>query len=66
MVLAILATFVYPVGENQASAAGDTTHAIWNDSTDSNNWKYIAKKAANAVLSENPNALVMAKRWEIR
>ena len=39
--------------------------AIWNDSTDANNWKYIAECAANAVLSSNPNVLVMVEGIEI-
>ena len=33
--------------------------------TVSNNWKYIAEKAANAVLSKNPNVLVMVEGIEI-
>lgn len=43
----------------------ETPHAIWNNSTDPNNWKYIAEKAANAVLSKNPNVLVMVEGIEI-
>ena len=39
--------------------------AIWNDSKSDNNWKYIAELAANAVLSSNPNVLVMVEGTEI-
>lgn len=39
--------------------------AIWNDSTSDNNWKYVAERAAQAVLSKNPNALVMVEGIEI-
>ncbi|KNY28917.1 cellulase family glycosylhydrolase [Pseudobacteroides cellulosolvens] len=39
--------------------------AIWNNSKDPNNWKYIAEKAANAVLSKNPNVLIMVEGIEI-
>jgi len=43
----------------------ETPHAIWNNSTDPNNWKYIAEKAAKTVLSKNPNVLVMVEGIEI-
>lgn len=39
--------------------------AIWNNSTEKNNWKYIAEQAAFAVLSANPNALVLVEGIEI-
>ncbi len=39
--------------------------AIWNDSTAANNWKYIAEKAALAVLEKNPNVLVLVEGIEI-
>lgn len=39
--------------------------AIWNDSKAANNWKYVAEKAAYAVLSKNPNALVLVEGIEI-
>lgn len=39
--------------------------AIWNNSKDPNNWKYIAEKTANAVLAKNPNALIMVEGIEI-
>lgn len=43
----------------------ETPHAIWNNSTSPNNWKYIAEKAASAVLKQNPNALIMVEGIEI-
>ncbi|HEY9060677.1 MAG TPA: cellulase family glycosylhydrolase [Pseudobacteroides sp.] len=39
--------------------------AIWNDSKDPDNWKYIAEKAANAVLAKNPNVLILVEGIEI-
>lgn len=39
--------------------------AIWNDSKAANNWKYVAEKAAFAVLSKNPNVLVLVEGIEI-
>ncbi len=39
--------------------------AIWNDSKDANNWKYIAEKAALTVLEKNPNVLIMVEGTEI-
>lgn len=39
--------------------------AKWNNSKDSDNWKYIAEKAADSVLSKNPNVLVMVEGIEI-
>ena len=39
--------------------------AIWNDSRDANNWKYMAERAAMAVLEKNPNVLVMVEGIEI-
>ncbi len=43
----------------------ETPRAIWNNSKDPNNWKYIAEKAANAVLAENPNVLIIVEGTEI-
>ncbi len=39
--------------------------AIWNDSTDDNNWKYVAEQAAARVLAKNPNVLIMVEGTEI-
>jgi aryl-phospho-beta-D-glucosidase BglC (GH1 family) len=43
----------------------ETPRAIWNDSKDKNNWKYVAEKAANAVLAQNPNVLIVVEGIEI-
>ena len=39
--------------------------AIWNDSKDANNWKYVAEQAAAAVLDKNPNVLILVEGTEI-
>ncbi len=39
--------------------------AIWNDSKDKNNWKYIAEQTALKVLEKNPNVLIMVEGTEI-
>ena len=39
--------------------------AIWNDSKDANNWKYVAETAAKKVLAKNPNLLIMVEGTEI-
>lgn len=55
----------YDLKNEPHGGAWDTVRAIWNDSTDPNNWKYVAEKAAFAVLNENPNALVMVEGIQI-
>lgn len=39
--------------------------AIWNDSKDKNNWKYVAEQTALMVLEKNPNVLIMVEGTEI-
>lgn len=39
--------------------------AIWNDSTDINNWKHTAEVAAGKILAINPNVLIMVEGTEI-
>ena len=39
--------------------------AIWNDSKDANNWKYVAETAAAKVLAQNPNLLILVEGTEI-
>lgn len=39
--------------------------AIWNDSKDDNNWKYVAETAAARILAKNPNVLIMVEGTEI-
>lgn len=55
----------YDLKNEPHGGAWDTVRAIWNDSKDPNNWKYVAEKAAFAVLNENPNALVMVEGIQI-
>lgn len=43
----------------------ETNKAIWNDSTDKNNWKYTAETAAKRILAKNPNVLIMVEGTEI-
>ncbi|MCI7760448.1 MAG: glycoside hydrolase family 5 protein, partial [[Eubacterium] saphenum] len=43
----------------------ETNKAIWNDSTDKNNWKYTAETAAKKILAINPNVLIMVEGTEI-
>ena len=45
--------------------ADESPRAMWNDSKDPNNWKYIAEKAAQTVLTQNPNVLIMVEGTEI-
>ena len=40
-------------------------HAIWNDSEDANNWRYVAQTAGNIILYNNPHALIMIEGIEI-
>lgn len=39
--------------------------AIWNDSKQDNNWKYVAETAAAKVLAKNPNVLILVEGTEI-
>ncbi|MDO5559126.1 MAG: cellulase family glycosylhydrolase [Oscillospiraceae bacterium] len=43
----------------------ESPRAKWDDSKDSDNWKYIAQKAGLAVLKKNPNLLIMVEGIEI-
>ncbi len=43
----------------------ETDKAIWNDSKDKNNWKYVAEQTALMVLEKNPNVLIMVEGIEI-
>ncbi|HHX60585.1 MAG TPA: cellulase family glycosylhydrolase, partial [Epulopiscium sp.] len=55
----------YDLKNEPHGAAGDSSRAIWNDSKYSNNWKYVAEKAASAALSKNPNTLVIVEGIQI-
>lgn len=39
--------------------------AKWDGSSDENNWRYAAERGADAVLSANPNLLVMVEGIEV-
>ena len=43
----------------------ESNKAIWNNSTDINNWKHTAEVAAAKVLAKNPNLLIMVEGTEI-
>ncbi|MBE5883789.1 MAG: glycosyl hydrolase family 5 [Lachnospiraceae bacterium] len=43
----------------------ETDRAIWNDSKDKSNWKYIAEQTALKILEKNPNVLIMIEGTEI-
>ncbi|MCM1524082.1 MAG: cellulase family glycosylhydrolase [Ruminococcus sp.] len=55
----------YDLKNEPHGKANETPRAKWDNSKDADNWKYIAEKAANAVLSKNPNVLVMVEGIEI-
>lgn len=55
----------YDLKNEPHGKANENPRAKWDSSSDPDNWRYIAEKAANAVLSENPNALVMVEGIEI-
>lgn len=55
----------YDIKNEPHGKPDETPHAIWNDSKDSNNWKYIAEKTAKAILDKNPNVLIMVEGIEI-
>lgn len=55
----------YDLKNEPHGKANESPRAKWDDSKDADNWKYIAEKAANAVLSKNPNVLVMVEGIEI-
>lgn len=55
----------YDLKNEPHGKAGESPRAKWDNSKDSDNWKYIAEKAAKAVLDKNPNVLVMVEGIEI-
>ncbi|MDR0197707.1 MAG: cellulase family glycosylhydrolase [Oscillospiraceae bacterium] len=44
---------------------GESPRAIWNNSSDKDNWKHVAQTAALKVLNKNPNALILIEGIEI-
>lgn len=55
----------YDLKNEPHGKAGESPRAKWDNSKDTDNWKYIAEKAAKAVLNKNPNVLVMVEGIEI-
>lgn len=55
----------YDLENEPHGKASESPRAKWDDSKDSDNWKYIAEKAAAAVFKGNPEALVMVEGIEI-
>lgn len=51
--------------EPHGTADESATMAKWDDTTDSNNWKYAAETAAARVLAINPNLLIMVEGTEV-
>ena len=55
----------YDLKNEPHGAASETEHAIWNDSEDANNWRYVAETAGNIILDNNPHALIMIEGIQI-
>ncbi|SCW62817.1 Aryl-phospho-beta-D-glucosidase BglC, GH1 family [Ruminococcaceae bacterium YRB3002] len=55
----------YDLKNEPHGKASETTHAIWNDSSDAANWKAEATKVAGAILDVNPHALIVVEGIEI-
>ncbi len=55
----------YDLKNEPHGKAGESPRAKWDGSSDSDNWRYIAEKAAKKVLSANPNALIVVEGTEI-
>ncbi len=55
----------FDLENEQHGNANESPRAVWNGTKSADNWKYIAEKAANAVLAKNPNVLVMVEGIEI-
>jgi aryl-phospho-beta-D-glucosidase BglC (GH1 family) len=55
----------YDLKNEPHGKANENPRVKWDGSSDSDNWRYIAEKAAKAVLNENPNVLIMVEGIEI-
>ena len=51
--------------KNEPHGAASESHAIWNGSADSNNWRYMAERAGNTILGNNPHALIVVEGVQI-
>lgn len=50
--------------EPHGNPSTDEIFAKWDNSTDSNNWKYVAETASNKILDINPNMLILVEGVE--
>lgn len=55
----------YDLKNEPHGAGNEQNRAIWNDSTDANNWRYMAAVAGNTILDNNPNALIVIEGNQI-
>ncbi len=55
----------YDLKNEPHGKANESPRAKWDNTYDPDNWRYEAEKAANAVLSQNPNVLIMLVGIEI-
>jgi aryl-phospho-beta-D-glucosidase BglC (GH1 family) len=55
----------YDLKNEPHGKANENPRVKWDDSSDADNWRYIAEKAALAVLNKNPNVLIMVEGIEI-
>lgn len=53
--------------KNEPHGTADTPNdmAKWDDTTDANNWRYVAETAGNKILDINPNLLIMVEGIEV-
>lgn len=55
----------YDLKNEPHGKASEPDHAIWNDSEDENNWRYVAQTAGNIILDNNPHALIVIEGIQI-
>lgn len=55
----------YDIENEPHGKPNESPRAKWDNSTDSDNWKYVAEKTAKAILAKNPNVLIMVEGIEI-
>ncbi len=55
----------YDLENEPHGKASESPRAKWDSSDDSDNWRYIAEKAAQSVFKANPDVLVMVEGIEI-
>ncbi|MCQ2467119.1 MAG: glycoside hydrolase family 5 protein [Clostridia bacterium] len=55
----------YDLKNEPHGAGNEQNRAIWNDSKDDNNWRYIASLAGNTILDNNPNVLIVIEGNQI-